>query len=126
MMRKGALVMIDALGFKGIWNRVPPEKVIEKLETLQQTATAEVEKTFGTTEEQAKRSEEERAEAEAGWPRQRQWIFERVDLSFLSDTIVIGFGESPHGSLGLTSLSMHVMESACRYTSTVLALAAGS
>jgi hypothetical protein len=104
-MRTGALVMIDALGFKGIWKRVPPEKVIEKLETLHQTATAEVERTAGTEEEQAKRREEERAQAEAGWPRGQQWPLESVEISFLSDTIVIGFGESPHGSMGLASLS---------------------
>jgi hypothetical protein len=118
--------MIDTLGFKGIWKRVPPERVIEKLETLQQAASAEIERTLGTKDEQAKRIAEERAKIDAGVPRYGQMIFESIELSFLSDTIVMGFAESPHEALGLAPLSMDVIEFACRYTSIVLALAAGS
>ena len=37
-MPTGAVVMIDALGFKGIWNRIDPEKAVAKMRSMQMKA----------------------------------------------------------------------------------------
>ncbi len=70
-MKTGAVVMIDALGFKGIWSRVAdPQAVMEKLQALKDAV-------------------EKRTQPEIG--------VELTGVTFLSDTIVIGismFGPS--------------------------------
>ena len=56
-VRTGALVMLDALGFKGIWDRAGvkerPGIVIEKLTALQRDVEAYIRQSFGDSEEQA-------------------------------------------------------------------------
>ena len=37
-MRKGWVALMDALGFKGIWRRYPPDEVIAKLKTFEEGA----------------------------------------------------------------------------------------
>jgi len=41
-MKDGALVLADCLGFKGIWNRVDPEKLIQRLKNIETGAAARV------------------------------------------------------------------------------------
>ena len=33
-MKKGAVAMIDALGFRGIWDRWPPEDILANMYTM--------------------------------------------------------------------------------------------
>jgi hypothetical protein len=41
-MEEGALVLADCLGFRGIWNRVDPEKLIAKLQSMEAEAATRV------------------------------------------------------------------------------------
>jgi hypothetical protein len=41
-MKEGALVLLDCLGFRGIWNRVDPEKLVNKLKSMEKEAAARV------------------------------------------------------------------------------------
>lgn len=41
-MKDGALVLADCLGFKGIWNRVDPEKLIQRLKNIETGAATRV------------------------------------------------------------------------------------
>jgi hypothetical protein len=41
-MKEGALVLADCLGFKGIWNRVEPEKLIDRLKAIEADAESRV------------------------------------------------------------------------------------
>ena len=41
-MEEGALVLADCLGFRGIWKRVDPEKLIAKLQSMKAEAAARV------------------------------------------------------------------------------------
>lgn len=41
-MREGALVLVDCLGFKGIWNRVDPEELIQKLTSIEGEALSAI------------------------------------------------------------------------------------
>jgi hypothetical protein len=41
-MKEGALVLADCLGFKGIWNRVDPEKLIDRLKAIEAEAVSRV------------------------------------------------------------------------------------
>jgi hypothetical protein len=67
-MRHGAVVMLDALGFKGIWERVDPETLLEKLRALKRMAFQDAEALY------------------ANVPLVRA---SNLDLMFLSDTIVL-------------------------------------
>src|SRR6266545_3020622 len=37
IMKEGAFALIDCLGFKGIWKRTDPSRVIDKLQLIEQT-----------------------------------------------------------------------------------------
>jgi hypothetical protein len=41
-MRTGAVLMIDALGFKGIWDTVEPSVVLKKMHNLERAAEDEI------------------------------------------------------------------------------------
>jgi hypothetical protein len=41
-MEEGALILADCLGFRGIWNRIDPEKLINKLQSTEKEAAARV------------------------------------------------------------------------------------
>jgi len=41
-MKDGALVLVDCLGFRGIWNRVNPEELIGRLKSIELQAAARV------------------------------------------------------------------------------------
>jgi hypothetical protein len=41
-MKDGALVLVDCLGFRGIWNRVNPEELIGRLKSIETKAAARV------------------------------------------------------------------------------------
>jgi hypothetical protein len=41
-MREGALILVDCLGFKGIWNRVDPEQLIRKLTSIEDEALSAI------------------------------------------------------------------------------------
>ena len=41
-MKEGALILIDCLGFKGIWNRVDPQKLINKLTSIENDVLASI------------------------------------------------------------------------------------
>ena len=41
-MREGALILADCLGFRGIWNRVNPEKLIGRLKSIESEAASRV------------------------------------------------------------------------------------
>jgi hypothetical protein len=79
-MQDGALAMLDALGFKGIWQRYDAQRVIEKLESLQAAATDVV----------------DRHRAELREIKDPDGLHGLANLTiraqFLSDTIVIGVG----------------------------------
>lgn len=73
-MQTGAVAMIDALGFKGIWNSSDVETVLKKLKTLQQSAA----------------KHKRRRVPPKGLPGPRQTeVLDVPQVSFLSDTIVI-------------------------------------
>jgi hypothetical protein len=41
-MDEGALVLVDCLGFRGIWNRVDPQRLIDKLQSMEALAKARI------------------------------------------------------------------------------------
>jgi hypothetical protein len=41
-MREGALILVDCLGFRGIWNRVDPEQLISRLHAIEAEAFSRV------------------------------------------------------------------------------------
>jgi hypothetical protein len=41
-MREGALILIDCLGFRGIWKRTDPEKVVARLHSIEEEAYSRV------------------------------------------------------------------------------------
>ena len=41
-MREGALILVDCLGFKGIWNRVDSEQLIRKLTSIEDEALSAI------------------------------------------------------------------------------------
>jgi hypothetical protein len=41
-LRRGAIVFLDVLGFKGIWNRVPPGDVLGKMRRLADSLAARI------------------------------------------------------------------------------------
>lgn len=41
-MKEGAFILVDCLGFRGIWNRIEPEKLISRLHAIEQQATSRV------------------------------------------------------------------------------------
>ena len=129
-MRTGAFLMIDALGFKGIWRRPglenQPELVIQKLANLQRQVGQYLDQQFGGPEMR-------------GRMEQDQWSsFDLVQARFLSDTIVLAVaikdftrsflndtpaaGE-PFYTMATKGLAVHV---ACSLASAMLAAAAKS
>ena len=126
-MRTGAFVMIDALGFKGIWKRQgvvdKPELVIEKLINLKDIAAQYLDKRFGGQE---KRSQ---MENDRGTP------FELVQATFLSDTIVLAVAVKDLENTQLNELHLTgpnytlaskvlAVDTLCDLTSKVVALGA--
>jgi hypothetical protein len=75
-MRQGAVAVFDALGFKGIWNREDPDKVIAKLNALKYEVNEELADLHSRTNALGK---------ELG-------IETEVGVAMLSDTVVIGVG----------------------------------
>ena len=73
-MRQGAVALFDALGFKGIWSREDPEKVISKLHAFQGAVDEELDDVHSRTNRLGK---------ELG-------IETKVTVALLSDTVVIG------------------------------------
>jgi hypothetical protein len=73
-MRQGAVAVFDALGFKGIWKREDPAKVIEKLNGLRSAVDEELADLQGRVH---------RLGQELG-------IETQVTFALLSDTVVIG------------------------------------
>lgn len=69
MMREGAVAVIDALGFRGIWRRYPPEAVIENMQSIKN----QLEKDLREIGDQSKI---------------------QFDATFLSDTIIVGLSLS--------------------------------
>jgi hypothetical protein len=86
-MERGVLVMLDALGFKGIWKRSSPQDVVAKLEHLKSVV--------------------ERTADFLGEPLGK--MTPSVKVRFLSDTIVIGV--SGHAEHDL-SIAAHIAASA--------------
>jgi hypothetical protein len=41
-MNAGALILADCLGFRGIWNKVAPEKLIARLQTIENDALSRI------------------------------------------------------------------------------------
>jgi class 3 adenylate cyclase len=75
-MRRGAFVMLDALGFRRIWERYPPEAVVAQLEALSIAMQGEAAKFVGP-------------------PGDRLSPVTFVKPVFLSDTIVFGLAMKP-------------------------------
>jgi len=75
--RVGAVAMIDALGFRGIWSRYPDEDVVEKLRSLAEVAASEA------------RALQEGARSHGGN------LLEFVQPMALSDTVVLGVATKP-------------------------------
>jgi hypothetical protein len=77
----GALVFMDALGFKGIWRHSSvaddPTKVLRKLEDVQEATRRQLE-----------------TRPVAATPDQRKRLREAVRFAFISDTVVIAVEES--------------------------------
>jgi len=75
-MQRGAFGMFDALGMRGIWKGVPPDRVVAKFETLSDTFRNFIQTHY--------RGEQPRA-----IPAQAKMI-ESLRFAFLSDTVVVG------------------------------------
>ena len=80
VMKRGAFVMLDALGYKGIWRRPEvkdaPGRVVERMARLRDDATAEVARMLGRP----------LAELRADPAN----AYDDFNISFLSDTVAIG------------------------------------
>jgi hypothetical protein len=96
-MKRGALAMFDALGFKGIWQRpaikANPDVVLRKLQALRRGAHGVVDR-YLPPESATTQAELER---EYPWDRSRspdcpngERVVSRMAIRFLSDTIVVG------------------------------------
>jgi len=83
-MRHGAVAMIDALGFKGIWDRngVSPDAVLDKLRGMRDAAAAHQYRRVPT------------GHLKDSVPEEYD-ILDKAELCFLSDTIVIAVPASP-------------------------------
>jgi hypothetical protein len=81
-MRRGALAMLDALGFKGIWERSAPDAVMKKLADLRAVVK--------TTADDHKRGIAALTKRD-GKPLQDL----EIEVQFLSDTIVLGVSCTP-------------------------------
>jgi hypothetical protein len=84
-MKRGAFAMLDALGYKGIWNRPEvkdtPGRVVERMVRLRDDATAQVARMLGRP------LSELRADP--------QNAYDDFKISFLSDTVAIGVWVKP-------------------------------
>lgn len=83
MLRRSAVVLIDALGFKGIWKRHAPADVLTKLTALADRNRAIVERTQRIA------------------PAQERNLISSVRVAFLSDTIVLVLAIKEPGEGGL-------------------------
>ncbi len=111
MMRLGTLAMFDALGFKRIWDRhdvkEDPECVMRKLAASERSARDFIEKDFGSVE---------RAIANPGNQ------LKRLDVAFLSDTIVVGVSSKTPEQLaeaGVPFSFQWSMVVACRFANAI-------
>lgn len=77
-MQEGALVLVDCLGFRGIWSRVDPARLISKLQTLEKDAVERVVLKFSSTK------------LGFGPPR--------IALRLLSDTVALSVQYEPQSS----------------------------
>ncbi len=73
-MKQGAVAVFDALGFRGIWSREDPDKVIAKLNALRDEVNEELEDLHSRTNALGK----------------KLGIETEVRVAMLSDTVVIG------------------------------------
>lgn len=73
-MKQGAVAIFDALGFKGIWNREDPDKVIAKLHAFERAVDEELRDLRGRT----------------GALGPDLGIETSASVALLSDTVVIG------------------------------------
>jgi hypothetical protein len=48
-MEQGAFVLVDCLGFRGIWNRIDPRDLVAKLRLLEDAATKRIVPAYGAT-----------------------------------------------------------------------------
>ena len=69
-MKAGAVAMIDGLGFRGIWDRYPPTEVMTNMHELKRRVESDLQQIGAQPEMQ-------------------------FDVTFLSDTIVLGLSLSP-------------------------------
>lgn len=97
-MQLGALAMIDALGFKGIWKKFSHEQVIEKMQTMVTATDAILDNSVGGAELRAK----------LGQPIK---IFESVNASFLSDTVILSTEVNPNRFENNTNVSGYALAS---------------
>jgi hypothetical protein len=79
-MNNGAIAFLDILGFKGMWQKEKPEKVL----SIMQGVLKRVEKTY------------KQPPPEKGWPESKG-----PDITILSDTIVVGFRSEHPACLAL-------------------------
>lgn len=131
-MKRGALVMMDALGFKGIWRRPAvrdaPDLVITKLRSLTRDANAHIDSMHSQGRPQDNQSPTN--------------LLEMVSASFLSDSVVVGVAIKG-GERLVDAFPNEIAETmdpalfdevsaeiavlmACRYASAVMGLAAKS
>ena len=69
-MGEGAVSLIDCLGYKGIWQKADPDTILNQLKTIQQKSNLSL---------------------DAGIFQLQQQLGYRIRVSFLSDTVAIGF-----------------------------------
>jgi hypothetical protein len=105
-VRRGAIVMLDALGFRGIWRRYPSHAVIAKLKDLAETTENET------------RSIQETA------VRDQANFIEFVQPMFLSDTVVFGVTTKPAEIVNAASSLAPSMMQVLRIKLTDVSLAA--
>lgn len=90
-MKTGTVAMLDALGFKGIWNRpdvrVDPNSLMRKLQELAAESERAMDESFGDAERR------QMLATDSGN------LLESVRASFLSDTIVVGVSVKPRDTL---------------------------
>jgi len=94
-MQLGALALFDALGFKGIWRREDPRRVVDKLRGLKEHTEGDLDERFG-----GKKYRE-------GLHRSQTNALKQVRSVFLSDTIAL---TTVHKSAGWVSRTVGAAE----------------